>query len=139
MRTNGGTTNFHIPGSAKRWGLDHIHCTASLHALAKHSLTDALAKRTLTALLSRQHDFARRGCLDGRQLSPLDGPSLHGDIKKWCPQKSQRSISRISQELVNNGEHRLWLPKKTPKFLALLESVGLGVFYFYSLCIQVYI
>eukprot|EP00438_Fugacium_kawagutii_P011544 Skav230152 [mRNA] locus=scaffold1301:451059:454600:- [translate_table: standard] len=51
--------------------LDPIHCTASLHALAKHGplKDDRLARRSLTALLLRQEDFAKRKCLDGRQLS----------------------------------------------------------------------
>ncbi|CAJ1379469.1 unnamed protein product [Effrenium voratum] len=50
--------------------LDHIHCTASLHLLAKFSLKDGrLASRALGALLSRQADFLQQGRLDGRQMA----------------------------------------------------------------------
>ncbi|CAL1162687.1 unnamed protein product [Cladocopium goreaui] len=97
--------------------LDHIHCTASLHALAKHSLTDdALAKRTLTALLSRQHDFARRGCLDGRQLSNtlwalarLRQPALEampsGLTNQVAAQLASSKAQQLNHQDISNG---LW-------------------------------
>ncbi|CAK9071996.1 unnamed protein product [Durusdinium trenchii] len=95
---------------------DAIHCTASLHALAKHSLKDdRLASRTLGALLAKQGEYARQKSLDGRQLSNtlwaiarLRQPAIEAMPEGLATQVAAQLSSqeqRLNHQDVSNG---LW-------------------------------
>eukprot|EP00434_Breviolum_minutum_P011824 symbB.v1.2.010432.t1/scaffold655.1/size176010/19 len=86
--------------------LDHIHCTASLHALAKHSLKDdRLASRTLKVLLTKQADFARQGRLDGRQLSNTLWSVAR--LRQAALEATPSLTSQVAAQLVSSKEHQL--------------------------------